>query len=458
MNDTFVGLQIGAISFLDEGVEETLDKVQSLGGVNALMVGALSWSRGNAGRAEDGFPDHGVAEPDELKGGAFFSPDQRYYTGTTIKDFTAPDELYGGFDTLADVIPEARKRGIAVYPYYCETAGSSIRPIWQPGFATVLEVDASGSVGTRPCQRNPDYRAWWSGVINNWFSEYDLEGLLWGIERQGPLESLLDGDVATCFCRYCREAGHQRGIDAERAAEGYRRVSTFLCAAASGSERPRDGYLITFMRLLSQYPEISQWENLWHDAHVSMYRSVYGQVKYHSSELQVGMHVWQKIDTFSPWLRAQHDPGELRGYADWVKPVLYNVPAGFRFKGYLDRLCKTVLGDAPAEEWAPILYQILGLDEASYDKVPEAGFGAGYVRGETARYVAAVGPETRVYPGLGVGVEPGARNVSPKDVETMVEAAFAGGGSGVVISRNYSELMLENLEAVGTTLRNLGRI
>ena len=87
MTETFVGIQIGAISFVDEGVEQVLDILQEKAGVNALLISALSWSIGNAGRAAFGFPDHGVQEPDNLSGGAFFEPDPRYYNKTFMSDF-----------------------------------------------------------------------------------------------------------------------------------------------------------------------------------------------------------------------------------------------------------------------------------------------------------------------------------------------------------------------------------
>jgi hypothetical protein len=185
---------------------------------------------------------------------------------------------------------------------------------------------------------------------------------------------------------------------------------------------------------------------------------VHSQLKYYSKQLEVGLGVWQMIDTFNPWLRAQHDPADLRDYADWLKPVLYNVPAGFRFAHYVERLCSTILRDATAEEWTPILCKVLGLDEAPFKELAEAGFSPGYVKTQTARYVDAVGPGVKVYPGIGVGVEAGARVVTPEDIEPMVEAAFEGGASGVMISRNYSELMLANLGAVGAALRGLGRL
>ena len=454
---TFVGIQIGAISFIDEGVGPTLDRLVDLADVNAICVSALSWSRGNAGRSTDGFPDHGIAEPDNLRGGAFFRYDPRYYEATSLRHFSAPDELYSGFDALADVSVEARRRGMKVYPYYCETAHASIRPLWQPGFANVLEIDCFGRRASRPCLRNPSYRSWWAGVIDNWLSEYDLDGVMWGIEREGPTANLLAGESATCFCDYCREEGHRRGVDSIRAAEGYRCMSAFLEAARRG-ERPLDGYLIGFLRILSIYPEIAQWETVWLDGHKSLYRSIAGQVKFHGDRYEVGLGIWQMIDTFNPWLRAQHDPEEYRGYADWIKPVLYNIPGGQRFKKYLEGLCSTVLRDASPAEWAPILYKVLGLDEAPFAELTQRGFSPEYVRSQTARYVAALGPSVSVYPGLGLGMERVEKELGPRDVELMVEAAVSGGAKGVMLSRNYSEMQSENLAAVGATLRRLGLV
>lgn len=447
----FVGVQVGAISFVDEGVDATLDRLQRVGRATAICVSALSWSRGNAGRATTGFPDHGVAEPDELQGGAFFKYDHRYYEGTSLKHFGAPDPIYGEFDTLADVIPAAAKRGIKVYPYYCETAHSNIRPRWQPGFVQVMELDAFGRRTGRPCMRNPDYRAWWAAVIDNWLSEYELAGVMWGIERETPLSSLLAGDAATCFCRYCRDEAHRRNVDAERAAEGYR-VLTAYAAAAGRGERPADGYFVEFLRTLSRYPEIAQWETFWLDGHKSQYRDIAGQVKFHGSEYEVGLGIWQMIDTFSPWLKAQHEPGELRGYADWIKPVLYNIPAGERFQKYLNGLCSTVLRDATPTEWAPILCNVLGLNEAGFEELGRAGFSARYVEEQTRRYVTALEGQVAVYPGLGVGVERVERPVGATDVLDMVSAAAAGGATGIMLSRNYSEMETGTLEAVGAAV------
>ena len=196
-------------------------------------------------------------------------------------------------------------------------------------------------------------------------------------------------------------------------------------------------------------------------------------MRYFGDDYQVGLGIWQMINTFNPLLRAAHDPAEYKLYADWLKPVFYNAPGGARFAKFVTNLCQTILGDASPSEWTPILYKILGLDEAAFEDLPPAGFSPNYVADFTRRYVDAVGPEVAVYPGIGLGVETVARDISPADCEAMVEvardispadceamveASFDGGAGGVMISRNYSELTLTNLAAVGNALRRLGKI
>ena len=73
--DKFVGIQISPISFIDEGVDEVLDTLQTRVGVNVLLIGTVSWLGLKSGRSIshelDGFPDHGVPEPFAMKGGAY---------------------------------------------------------------------------------------------------------------------------------------------------------------------------------------------------------------------------------------------------------------------------------------------------------------------------------------------------------------------------------------------------
>src|SRR3954462_3757013 len=108
-----IGMQIGAVSFIDEGTEKVLDILQESGGVNTLFLAVFTYGRGIAGRQVPGqpLPDHGKQEYDlNFHGGNFATPHPQYYKDTALKaeDTRAPD--YPGVDTIATVLPAAKKR------------------------------------------------------------------------------------------------------------------------------------------------------------------------------------------------------------------------------------------------------------------------------------------------------------------------------------------------------------
>lgn len=459
MSETFVGIQIGAISFIDEGVEAVLDILQEKAGVNALMISALSWSIGNAGRAAFGFPDHGVAEADDLRGGAFFAPDPRYYGKTDMKQFAAPDELYAGFDALADVIPAARARGINVYTYYCETSSSAIRSIWQPGFQHLLDRDHRGRVASRPSLLNPDYKTFWHAVFADWLNNHDLRGIMWGIERQSPLMDIFRGDSSTGFDDFYVAEARARNIDVERAIAGYCAIDDLL-RRARGGERPRDGVFVLLLRQLLRYPEVLLWEKLWLESHQSFYRELSGLVKFYDPGCEFGIGIWQVINTYNPYLRAQYDQADYAPYADWFKPVLYHTPAGARFADFAASWHAGALADASPDGAYDALATVLGLSDFVSPRAegPMAGFKPAYIKEWTARLIEETGAP--VYPGIGVGVgHPGeSKAITPSEIREGLHAGFDGGASGIMISRNYSEAALQNLAAVGEALRERGLI
>jgi hypothetical protein len=459
MSKTFVGIQIGAISFIDEGVEAVLDTLEQTAGVNALFISALSWSYGNAGRAVYGFPDHGVQEKDHLQGGAFFRPNPAHYDATFHKQFAAPDPLYQDFDALADVIPAAKRRGMKVYTYYCETSSSGIRPVWQPGFIHMLDRDHWGRTATRPSLLNPHYRTWWKCVIDDWFSNHDLSGMLWGIERHSPLMDICRGDGTTGFDAYYRAEARARGIDVERAIAGYRTIDDLLTRVRQG-ERPRDGVFVTVLRALLHHPEVLMWEKMWLDSHLDMAHDIAGAIKFSDPKHEVGYGIWQIINTYNPYLKAQYNQSDYQHTADFLKPVLYHTPAGARFASFADTWHKGLLADASPEGAYDALATVLGLNDfiAPRAEAAASGFRADYVRQWTQNLIADTSGRCKVYPGIGVGVGDGgsSKAIDAQECYEGVQAAFAGGAAGVLLSRNYSEAELASLEACGRALKDLG--
>jgi len=73
-----IGIQVGAVSFVDEGAETVLDLLQERGAVDTIYLTTFTYGRGLAGRQVPGqpFPDHGRQESDEktFHGGNYAIP------------------------------------------------------------------------------------------------------------------------------------------------------------------------------------------------------------------------------------------------------------------------------------------------------------------------------------------------------------------------------------------------
>ena len=82
-NRKMIGIQVGAVSFVDEGVTPALDMFQQAASVNTLFVATFTYGRGIAGRQVPGqpLPDHGKQEYDTatFKGGSYTRVRPQYY-------------------------------------------------------------------------------------------------------------------------------------------------------------------------------------------------------------------------------------------------------------------------------------------------------------------------------------------------------------------------------------------
>ena len=345
----FVGIQIGAASFVDEGVEPVLDILQERGAINGLMLAVFTLTRGTGGRQvpSQPLPDHGVQAYDlDFRGGNYAAIHNQYYATTVIgDDARAPD--HGDWDMLAEVVPAARKRGMACYAWIEESSYSFLAQ-QMANFAHVLEQDVRGRPTNQPCFNNPLYRAWHLSLIEDYLKSYKLDGVQWCSERWGPLNTLLQAPAgaqrAVCFCPHCRQLAQERGIHVERARQGYLALTDWNEAVSSG-HKPADGAFVTFWRLLLQYPEILAWEKMWSDSQQQLFREIYGVAKAIDPVKQVGWHIWH-MNSFSPFFRAEQDFSEYKHFSDFIKPVLYNNCAGPRYHRFHHNLHKTIFADA----------------------------------------------------------------------------------------------------------------
>ena len=90
------------------------------------------------------------------------------------------------------------------------------------------------------------------------------------------------------------------------------------------------------------------------------------------------------------------------------------------------------------------------------------GLSPRYVYRETKRAVAGVKGEAAVYAGIGLDIPKGGGwgmdkwQSDPQEVYQATKLAFEAGGQGVVASREYEEITLDSLRAMGRAVRELG--
>ena len=466
-NDKFVGIQISPISFIDEGVETVLDTLQDRVGVNVLMIGTVSWLGLKSGRSIsyqlDGWPDHGVPEPFAMRGGAYFDPDPRYYSNTLIKDYKANDEEMTGRDILAMVIPEAKKRGMKVFielmePFFKYAGHGSVNTVEIPNLAQCLEVDVFGRFSSEPSTSNPDYRHWIMSMVEDQVRNYDLDGVMWCNERRSPLDQMIAGQAPGDFGEAARREASERGVDVERVRLALKEVYAFFQKARAG-EAFVDGAFIEFLRVLLANPEVLIWERFWLERNKDLDRELYGLVKWCNPNLSFGLNVWNR-NHFNPFRKAQWPWEEQTMYADWVKPITYQHQSGLIYVNEMTDFHQTILRDFTPEEMTPIMYKLLGLEEAPWDEVVQKGMDPDtYVYGQCADAVRGVNGKAKVYMGIGVDA-PRSRadqaQCTPDIVRRSVLATYRAGGHGIVFAPNYASMKLTNLDGAAQALAELG--
>src|SRR5205823_260935 len=273
-------------------------------------------------------PDHGRQEYDDgFRGGNFATPHPQFYRRTAIAPEKAPD--HAAYDVLADVLPAARRRRMRLYCWFEDVFRQDI-----PGFDQAAEIDLHGKRIGLACHRNPNTRAFWLGLAEDYLRSYDVDGLMWGSERQGPLDNALaashggGGSGIGCFCPHCLDAARKWSIDVDRAREGYLALERWATGLRAG-RRPADGAFVTFWRLLVKYPELLAWERLWNEGLNDTYRDLYRLAKSIAPDKGIGWHIWHN-NSFSPFYRAEQDYAEFAKYSDFLKVVMYNNCGGPR--------------------------------------------------------------------------------------------------------------------------------
>jgi len=457
-----IGIQVGAVSFVDEGIEPVLDLFQEKGAINAIFLTTFTYGRGLSGRQVPGqpFPDHGKQESDEgfYHGGNYATPHPEFYKDTVLQQIRAPD--HGNLDIVAAVLPGAKKRGMKLF--------CSIEDVFRadvPGVKEVTEIDLQGRrTATSLCLFHPDVRGFWKGLATDLCKSYDIDGILFFNERNGPLLNALGASHAqsiassrvTCFCEHHQKAARDRGISFDRAREGYLKLDQFIQNSLAG-KRPSDGYFVEFWRTLVEYPEIILWDRLFDEGKHQVLAEVNAAVKAVRQNLQVGFHI-EHVNSFNPIFRATRRYDDLANKSDFLKIVVYNNCGGERYANFIRNVGSTVFRDVPGDELLRFNNHLLNYEhEAGRGELAAAGLSPDYVARETKRALDGAQDKCKILPGIDIGIPTGrnSRKASPDDTYAAVAAALKAGAHGMILSRKYSEMRLANLEAAGRAVREV---
>jgi hypothetical protein len=453
-------IQVGAGSFVDEGVENVLDILQKRGAVNSIFLNTFTYGGGLAGRQVHGqpFPDHGPQQDDmNFHGGNYAIPHAQYYKNTILKDTRSPE--YGNRDIVAEVLKSAKKRGMKVF--------ATIEDQWRndiPGIDECKEVDLMGRKAGTLCLFNPNVRAFWVDLAVDTCTSYNVDGIVLFNERNGPLLNALgashlvtniDPSKATCFCEYHQQAAKKYNINFERAKEGYHKLDDFVKVALK-NERPGDGYYVEFQRIMLEYPEIVAWDKLFDIGKHAIVDDVYAAIKAIGKKQLVGLHI-EHVNSFNPFFRASRDYENLATRVDFLKVVMYNNVGGERYAKFIHNLASTIFKDVPPEELMRFNNHLLNYSdkEPALDHLAADGLSADYVYRETQRALAGVKGKCPVLPGIDIGIPTGKKShkQTADDVYAATAAAYRAGANGIILSRKYSEMDLTLLDAAGRAIR-----
>lgn len=461
----FNGIQMGPATILNEGIDRTLDFIQDTAAINAVMVYSHSYQGDVRMSPQFQAPDHGVP-PRDMRGlktpSVWVKHHEQYFKNTTLRHQKLDNTFeFANRDLLAELAEPCRKRGMKLYARVLEGSGAGVSRMIE-GYSKIVTVDIYGKPTLVPCWNHPDYRAWWNATVEDLFRSYPLDGLQWGAERMGPLMNVImpwNDAPPVCFCPHCRARGKDKGIDPERARKGFEDLYVYVRALMAGTLKPADGVFTGFLRVLLRYPEVLAWEYQYRQSREETLQGMYRTVKAIKPEAQVGWHVDHQPSSWDLVYRAELTYEEMAPYSDFIKFIAYHDVLAPRIRfWYLARLQRTILSELSLKESLDLYYDLFGYDktkEPSLDELDKKGFSPDYVYRETKRSVASAAGKTKIYTGIGFDVPWGNATYKgdPEDVYQSVRKAFEAGADGIVVSRDYEEMRLANLKAVGRAMK-----
>ena len=223
--------------------------------------------------------------------------------------------------------------------------------------------------------------------------------------------------------------------------------------------KPVDGYFVTFMRILANYPDILSWETLWMDSRGDQRKRMYRQIKELNKNVAVGWHIDHGM-TWDLITRTFDDYDTKVSYSDWLSVAVYFDSMGRRSMQHFEKFYNSILfADASPDYTYPMYLSMLGYDpdkEPSLEqhKTADTPFSSDYVYQECKRAVDSVKGQAQVYARPGFDMPGYNCNITPEQVYRAVSSALDAGVHGLWCGREWDELQPENAKAFGKAVRD----
>jgi hypothetical protein len=448
-----IGIQMGAHTMLDEGIEPCLDLCRATAGINALFTYSHAYGGDLRKPIEWLATDHGKPPIDQRSRKlplVYVRHHEQYFKNTTLRhQLVDASFAYATRDLFAEMAAPARARGMKVFARILESGSREVRNV-----AKVATIDVRGRPTQTACWNHPEYRAFWNATVEDLFRSYDLDGFQWGAERASPLTRVIQGGAdasASCFCDFCRARGKAHGIDADRARTGFREMLDYVQRLRGGGPKPPDGAAAAFLRILLRYPEVLAWDYQYRLSREEIMKGMYDTIKSIKPAAPVGWHVDHWATSMDMIARSAMSYAEMAPWSDYLKVVVYHAVTAPRMRSWVANEQKSVLSDLTLEEALDLHYAQFGYDkslDAIANRPTPPAASPEYVYRETKRSVASAEGKTKIYPGIGFNL-PGGGPDDPEAIYQCVKKAFEAGAAGIVVSREYEELTVPNLKAVG---------
>ena len=330
---------------------------------------------------------------------------------------------YPGFDTSHLVVNSkfARSAGWAGY------AGTGIAETFR-----------------QACPNNPLTLATSLSRLEEIMARYPFDGVfLDKIRFPSPANGL--ADVFSCFCPHCTRAAAEAGLDLDEVRavlEGGRAGR----AAMTPVGIPRGARWLE--QLVGGEPLLQRFIRFRADSIGALVDTVTQRMR------EMGRKV--SLDVFTPMLAplVGQDLTALARGADWIKPMIYrfgNGPANLRSE--LPSLLRDLghrLGydEVAAMNWAAM--QVDGIERSTLAEI-ETAAPLSLVRAETSRALALCGG-TPLYLGLESVSIPGLMEVTPRNIEEILEIGAEAGVQGYVLSWDLLHTPVTNVRPLRTLL------